>query len=63
NDMVSLLKSQHGGVVKELESHGVKFNEVDGMAFRKALAPLYKEQPGMTPGVFDAIFKELDSMR
>ncbi|MCG8567239.1 MAG: TRAP transporter substrate-binding protein DctP, partial [Desulfobacterales bacterium] len=63
HDMVSLLKSQHGGVVKELESHGVKFNEVDGMAFRKALAPLYKEQPGMTPGVFDTLFKELDSMR
>ena len=62
-DMVNLLKSQHGGVVKELESHGVKFNEVDGDAFRKALAPLYKEQPGMTPGVFNAIFTELDSMR
>ena len=39
NDMVSLLKSQHGGVVKELESYGVKFNEVDGAAFRKALSP------------------------
>ena len=63
NDMVSLLKAQHGGVVKELESYGVKFNEVDGMAFRKALAPLYKEQPGMTEGVFQAIFDELDSMR
>ncbi|MFV0422647.1 C4-dicarboxylate TRAP transporter substrate-binding protein [Oleidesulfovibrio sp.] len=63
NDMVSLLKSQHGDVVKELESYGVKFNEVDGDAFRKALAPLYQEGPGMTPGVFDAIFGELDSMR
>ena len=63
NDMVSLLKAQHGGVVKELESYGVKFNEVNGMAFRKALAPLYEEKPGMTPGVFQAIFKELDSMR
>lgn len=63
NDMVSLLKSQHGDVVKELESYGVKFNEVDGDAFRKALAPLYKEGPQMTPGIFDAIFAELDSMR
>lgn len=62
-DMVALLKSQHGGVVKELESYGVKFNEVDGDAFRKALAPLYAEQPGMTSGVFEAIFSELDSMR
>ena len=62
-DMVSLLKSQHGGVVEELESYGVKFNEVDGEAFRKALAPLYAEQPGMTPGIFESIFEELDSMR
>lgn len=62
-DMVSLLKSQHGDVVKELESYGVQFNDVDGMAFRKALAPLYEEQPGMTPGIFESIFAELDSMR
>jgi len=61
--MVNLLKSQHAGVVSELESYGVKFNEVDGDAFRKALAPLYVEQPGMTPGVFKAVFAELDSMR
>jgi len=62
-DMVNLLKSKHGAVVEELESYGVKFNEVDGAAFRKALAPLYSEQPGMTPGVFESIFSELDSMR
>ena len=61
--MVELLKSQHGGVVKELESHGVKFNEVDGEAFRDALKPLYVEQEGMTPGVFQAIFTALDAMR
>lgn len=63
NHMVELLKSQHGGVVKELESYGVQFNEVDGDAFRSALAPLYKEQEGMTPGIFKTIFSELDSMR
>ena len=62
-DMVNLLKSKHGAVVAELESYGVVFNEVDGMAFREALAPLYEEQPGMTPGVFQSIFSELDSMR
>ena len=48
NHMVELLKSQHGGVVKELESYGVQFNEVDGDAFRAAMAPLYAEQEGMT---------------
>ena len=61
--MVNLLKSQHGDVVKELESYGVKFNEVDGMAFREALMPLYIEQAGMTPGIFESVFSELDSMR
>ena len=63
HNMVELLKSQHGGVVKELESYGVKFNEVDGDAFRSALAPLYEEQEGMTPGIFKSIFAELDAMR
>lgn len=62
-DMANLLKSQHSGVVKELEGYGVKFNDVDGDAFRKALAPLYKEQPGMTSGVFEALFSGLDAMR
>jgi len=61
--MAELLKSQHGGVVKELESFGVKFNEVDGDAFRKALTPLYSEKSGMTPGIYQKIFSELDSMR
>ena len=63
NEMTNLLKEQHSGVVSELEGFGVKFNEVDGDAFREALAPLYEEQPGMTPGVFQSIFSELDSMR
>ena len=61
--MVNLLKSQHAGVVEELESYGVKFNDVDGDAFRKALAPMYVEQAGMTPGIFKTVFAELDSMR
>ena len=63
NHMVELLKSQHGDVVKELESYGVKFNEVDGDAFLKALAPLYVEQEGMTPGVFKGILDALAEMR
>lgn len=58
-----ILSDSHASVVKELESFGVKFNEVDGDAFRRALAPLYVEQPGMTPGIFAEVFKELDAMR
>lgn len=62
-NMVRLLSEQHAGVVEELESYGVKFNEVDGDAFREALAPLYVEESGMTPGIFEKVFAELDSMR
>lgn len=58
-----ILLNDHAAVVAELEANGVTFHEVDGEAFRAALAPMYQEQPGMTPGVFDAIFAELDAMR
>ena len=63
HDMVELLKSQHAGVVQELESHGVKFNEVDTDAFTKATAKVYDEIPGLTPGVYNAIISELSKIR
>lgn len=58
-----ILLNDHAAVVAQLEANGVTFHEVDGEAFRAALAPMYREQPGMTPGVFDSIFAELDAMR
>ncbi len=61
--MVELLKSQHGGVVKELESYGVKFNEVDKQAFKDATARIYTEIPGLTPGVYDNLVSELTKIR
>jgi TRAP-type C4-dicarboxylate transport system substrate-binding protein len=61
--MVELLKSQHGGVVKELESYGVKFNEVDKQAFKDATARIYTEIPGLTPGVYDNLVNELTKIR
>ncbi len=61
--MVELLKSQHGGVVTELESYGVKFNEVDKQAFKDATAHIYNEIPGTTPGVYENIVKELTKIR
>ena len=63
HDMVELLKSQHAGVVKELESYGVKFNEVDTDAFTKATAKVYDEIPGLTPGVYNNIISELQKIR
>lgn len=61
--MVELLKSQHGGVVKELESYGVKFNEVDKPAFKAATARIYDEIPGLTPGVYNSLVDELTKIR
>jgi TRAP-type C4-dicarboxylate transport system substrate-binding protein len=63
HDMVELLKSQHAGVVKELESYGVKFNEVDTDAFTKATAKVYDQIPGLTPGVYNNILAELAKVR
>lgn len=62
-DLTNVLKESHGAVIDSLEANGVMFNEVDSAAFKEALAPLYMEQPGMTPGIFESIFSELDSMR
>ncbi len=58
-----ILSDNHAAVVAELESHGVQFHEVDGAAFRARLAPMYVETAGMTPGIFQAVFAELDAMR
>ena len=58
-----ILLDNHADVVAQLESRGVQFHEVDGAAFRARLAPMYQEQRGMTPGVFQAVFAELDAMR
>jgi TRAP-type C4-dicarboxylate transport system substrate-binding protein len=62
-EMIAILNSEHAGVVRELESKGVRFNEVDNAAFRQALAPLYVEEPGMTRGIFNQVFAELDRIR
>ncbi|POR05623.1 C4-dicarboxylate ABC transporter substrate-binding protein [Alkalispirochaeta sphaeroplastigenens] len=59
----AILMANHADVVAELEANGVQFHEVDGDAFRARLAPMYREQPGMTPGIFDAVFAELDAIR
>ena len=50
-------------VLKELESYGVKFNEVDKQAFKNATARIYKEIPGLTPNVYDNLVAELTKIR
>lgn len=58
-----ILSDNHADVVAQLEANGVTFHEVDGNAFRERLAPMYREERGMTPGIFEAVFAELDAMR
>jgi len=61
--MVELLKSQHADVVKELESYGVEFNEVDKEAFTKATKGLYETLPGLTIDIYNQIQDELKIIR
>lgn len=63
NRMVELLKSQHADVIKELESYGVEFNEVDKEAFVKATAGLYETLPGLTIDIYNDIQDELAKIR
>ena len=61
--MVALLKSQHASVVRELESQGVLFNEVDRAAFEKETIKLYSELPGVNMKMYDQIQLELKKIR
>ena len=53
-------------VYKELESKGVKFNDVDHVAFEKATEPVFKqmeEKEGATPGIYEKLKAELAKIR
>ncbi|SHK30255.1 TRAP-type C4-dicarboxylate transport system, substrate-binding protein [Anaerobranca californiensis DSM 14826] len=62
-EMINILKSNHSNVVKELESYGVKFNEVDKESFRQATKHIYETFPGLTPGIYDQLQEELKVIR
>ena len=61
--MIETMKGKHGAVVKELESYGVKFNEVDKQAFKDATARIYKEIPGLSPNMYENLVGELKKIR
>ncbi len=62
--MIALLKSKHANVVRELESHGVQFNEIDREAFEKRTLRLYDgELPGVTLEMYENIQNELKIIR
>ena len=62
-EMLGISKEEHSDVVKELESYGVKFNEVDKPAFVEATKGIYETFPGLTPGIFDMLQEELKNIR
>lgn len=61
--MIETMKGKHGAVVKELQTYGVKFNEVDKSAFKEATARIYKEIPGLSPNMYENLVGELKKIR
>lgn len=61
--MVAKMKADHGQVVQDLESFGVKFNEVDHQAFNNAVAPMFSEMSGVSDGMYQQIQAELKRIR
>ena len=62
-EMIDINTKEHSDVVKELESYGVKFNEVDKPAFVEATKGVYETFPGLTPGIYDSLQEELSKIR
>ena len=62
-NLVQRLTAKHASVVRELESHGVEFNEVDRPAFEKRTVRLYETLPGVNMGMYKNIQRELSKIR
>lgn len=63
NEMINLLKSKHASVVRELESHGVKFNDIDREAFEVRTKMLFETLPGVDIKMYEDIQEELRKIR
>ena len=65
-EMTKISTESYNKVYKELESKGVKFNDVDHVAFEKATEPVFKqmeEKEGATPGIYEKLKAELAKIR
>ena len=62
-EMIAELKAKHAQVVKDLESHGVKFNDIDREAFQKETVALFETLKGVTPQMYKDINAELTKIR
>lgn len=62
DNLKETLKAE-GEFVDLLKAEGVNFNEVDSDAFLKAAAPVYTRFPQWTPGIYDRILGELETIK
>jgi len=60
--MISEVSKNYNTAKAKLESQGITFNEVDHDAFAKAVAPVYANMKGTTPGIVDKFRAELAKM-
>ena len=63
NKLVQRLTERHADVVRELESHGVKFNDIDRPAFERRTVKLYATLPGVNMNMYKQIQEELARIR
>jgi TRAP-type C4-dicarboxylate transport system substrate-binding protein len=61
--MVARLNAKHADVVKELESHGVQFNEIDRAAFEQSTVSVFSSLRGVNMDMYHQIRSELDRIR
>lgn len=61
--MISEVSNNYESAKAKLEKEqGIKFNEVDHAAFGDAVAPVYANMKGVTPGILDILRAELSKM-
>lgn len=61
--MISEVSNNYDTAKAKLEKEqGIKFNEVDHAAFGDAVAPVYANMKGVTPGILDILRAELSKM-
>jgi TRAP-type C4-dicarboxylate transport system substrate-binding protein len=63
DNLVQRLKAKHAHVVRELEGHGVEFNDIDRPAFEQRTIKLYDSLPGVNRGMYNNIQAELRKIR
>lgn len=65
-EMTKISADSYDKVYKELESKGVKFNDVDHEKFSKATEVVFKqmeEKEGATPGIYEKLKAEIEKIR